>query len=300
VILEGRMSAEALLEAIPKHKVTMFNAVPTAFNQILNMPNVGDYDLSYLARGHVRQRPLLSSTFQRFKDLTGLEIVNGIGSSESIGTQLASYLPGYKPGATGWPVPGVQAKIVDEQGDECPPGVTGRLVVKACYGTMYWRNPERQKEAVIDGWSLSGDYAYKDEDGLYWHVSRIDDIIKSRGYRVSPGEVEDALNELEAVYESTVIGVPDPEQGQRVKAFVVLKDGYAGSAELVEAMRAAVKKRVAPYMCPSEIEFVSSLPKTETGKVRRVELRELEAKRAAETVGVVQPASVPRTGEAVP
>ena len=165
---------------------------------------------------------------------------------------------------------------------------------------MYWRNPERQKEAVIDGWSLSGDYVYKDQDGLYWHVSRIDDIIKSRGYRVSPGEVEDALNELEAVYESTVIGVPDPEQGQRVKAFVVLKEGYAGSAELVEAMRAAVKKRVAPYMCPSEIEFVSSLPKTETGKVRRVELRELEAKRAAEPVGATQPTSRPRTGEVAP
>ncbi len=115
------------------------------------------------------------------------------------------------------------AKIIDEEGKECPPGVTGRLLIKACYGTMYWRNPERQKEAVIDGWSLSGDFAYKDEDGLFWHVSRIDDIIKSRGYRVSPGEVEDALNEHPAIYESTVIGVPDPEQGQRVKAFAVLK-----------------------------------------------------------------------------
>ena len=107
---------------------------------------------------------------------------------------------------------------------------------------MYWRNPERQKEAVIDGWSLSGDYAYKDEDGLFWHVSRIDDIIKSRGYRVSPGEVEDALNEHQAVYESSVIGVPDPEQGQRVKAFVILKAGFAGSPELVEEMRAFVKE----------------------------------------------------------
>ena len=228
VILEGRMSVEALVEAITRYKVTMFNAVPTAFNQLLKIPNIRDYDLSSLRVVMSGSAPLLASTFQGFKDLTGLEIVNGIGSSESIGTQLASYLPGYRPGATGWPVPGVQAKIIDDEGRECAPGVTGRLLIKACYGTMYWRNPERQKEAVIDGWSLSGDFAYKDEDGLFWHVSRIDDIIKSRGYRVSPGEVEDALNEHPAVYESTVIGIPDTEQGQRVKAFVVLRPASPG------------------------------------------------------------------------
>ena len=282
VILQGRMSAEALLEAIPKYKVTMFNAVPTAFNQLLNLPTIKDYDLSSLRVVMSGSAPLLATTFQQFKELTGLEIVNGIGSSESIGTQLASYRKGYKPGATGWPVPGVQAKIIDDEGNECAPGVIGRLMIKACYGTMYWRNVERQKEAVLDGWSLSGDYAYKDEDGLFWHVSRIDDIIKSRGYRVSPGEVEDALKEHEGVFESSVIGVPDPEQGHRVKAFVILKDGFQGSPELVDEMKAFVKKRVAPYAAPSEIEFIDSFPRTETGKVRRIELRELEAKRQAE------------------
>jgi len=111
---------------------------------------------------------------------------------------------------------------------------------------------------------------------------RIDDIIKSRGYRVSPGEVEDALHEHKAVFESTVIGIPDPEQGQRVKAFVILMDGFAGSPELVDELKAFVKKRVAPYMSPSEIEFVPSLPRTETGKVRRIELRELEVRREEE------------------
>jgi 2-aminobenzoate-CoA ligase len=280
VILEGRMSVEALLEAVPKYKITMFNAVPTALNQLLNLPDIGDYDLISLRVVMSGSAPLLASTFLQFKELTGLEIVNGIGSSESIGTQLAAYRPGYKPGATGWPVPGVQAKIIDDDGNECPPGVTGRLAIKACYGTMYWRDPERQKKAVVDGWSLSGDYVYKDEDGLYWHVSRIDDIIKSRGYRVSPGEVEDALMEHAAVFEASVIGVPDAEQGQRVKAFVILKAGFAGSPEFVEELRAFVKKRVAPYMAPSEIEFVESLPRTETGKVRRIELRELEEQRA--------------------
>ncbi|MCL5736764.1 MAG: AMP-binding protein [Actinobacteria bacterium] len=266
----------------------MFNAVPTAFNQLLNLPNVSDFDLSSLRVVMSGSAPLLASTFLQFKELTGLEIVNGIGSSESIGTQLAAYLSGYEPGATGWPVPGVQAKIIDDEGNECPPKVTGRLAIKACYGTMYWRDPERQKKAVIDGWSLSGDYAYKDEDGLYWHVSRIDDIIKSRGYRVSPGEVEDALMEHEAVFEASVIGVPDPEQGQRVKAFIIPNAGVSGSPELVEELRAFVKRRVAPYMAPSEMEFVDSLPRTETGKVRRIELRELEAKRAEERQRVGQ------------
>ncbi|HLA81337.1 MAG TPA: acyl-CoA synthetase, partial [Thermoleophilia bacterium] len=146
-----------------------------------------------------------------------------------------------------------------------------------------WLDPERQKKAVVNGWSLSGDYVYKDEDGLYWHVSRIDDIIKSRGYRVSPGEVEDALMEHAAVFEASVIGAPDAEQGQRVKAFVILNAGFAGSPEFVEELRAFVKKRVAPYMAPSEIEFVESLPRTETGKVRRIELREIEAERAEQS-----------------
>ena len=122
VILEGRMSVESLVEAIPKYKVTMFNAVPTAFNQLLKLEGVYGVDLSLLRVVMSGSAPLFASTFESFKKLTGLEItqVNGIGSSESIGTQLASYLPGYKPGATGWPVPGVQAKIIDEEGEECP------------------------------------------------------------------------------------------------------------------------------------------------------------------------------------
>lgn len=294
VILEGRMSIERLVEAIPKYKVTVFNTVPTAFNQLLSLPDLREHDLSSLRVVMSGSAPLPPSTFYRFKELTGIEILNGIGSTELNGTCLSSYRPGYNPEATGWPAPGTQTKIIDDAGEECPDGTVGRLVVKACFGTMYWRNPEEQRKAVVDGWSVSGDYFYKDETGLFWYVSRIDDIIKSRGYRVSPGEVEEALNEHEAVRESAVIGIPDSEQGLRVKAFVVLKEGsigspgsggspkVGGSAELAEELRAFVKKRIAPYMSPSEVEFVASLPKTETGKIRRVELRELEAKRETE------------------
>jgi 2-aminobenzoate-CoA ligase len=281
VILEGRMSVERLVEAIPTYKATVLNAVPTAFNQLLDLPDIEHCDLSSLRMVVSGSAPLSASTFYRFKELTGLEIVNGIGSTELNGTCVISR-PGDDPEASGRPAPGVEAKIVDQEGNECPPGGIGRLASRSCFGTMYWDNVEQQKEAVVDGWSLSGDFFKKDGDGLFWYVSRVDDIIKSRGYRVAPGEVEDALGEHEAVREAAVIGVPDAEQGQRVKAFVVLKAGFEGSPLLVEELRAFVKKRVAPYMSPSDIEFAQSLPKTGTGKIRRVELRELEAGREAD------------------
>jgi 2-aminobenzoate-CoA ligase len=281
VILEGRMSVERLVEAIRKYRATVFNAVPTAFNQLLDLPDVAHRDLSSLRLVVSGSAPLSASTFYRFKELTGVEIMNGIGSTELNGTCVASR-PGDDPEASGRPAPGVEVRVVDQEGRECPPGGIGRLASRSCFGTMYWDNVEQQSEAVVDGWSLSGDFFKKDEDGLFWYVSRVDDIIKSRGYRVAPGEVEDVLNEHRAVRESAVIGVSDPEQGQRVKGFVVLNDGFARSLELVEDLRAFAKKRVAPYMAPGDIEFVDSLPKTATGKIRRVELRELEAKREAD------------------
>jgi 2-aminobenzoate-CoA ligase len=281
VILEGRMSTERLVEAIPRFKATVFNAVPTAFNQLIDLPGIEEYDLSSLRVVMSGSAPLSVPTFERVKELTGLEIVNGIGSTELNGTAVCSR-PGDDPEASGRAAPGVEAKVIDEQGKECPPGVLGRLASRSCFGTMYWQNPEQQREAVINGWSLSGDFFKKDESGLFWFVSRVDDIIKSRGYRVAPGEVEDVLNEHEAVRESAVIGIPDPEQGQRVKAFVILKEGFEESPELVEELRAFAKKGVAPYMCPSDIEFATSLPRTETGKIRRIELRDLEAKREAD------------------
>jgi len=215
---------------------------------------------------------------QRF----GTELANTIGSSETFLSYLATWRPESKPRSLGHPVPGWKARVIDEAGQDCQSGTIGRLAIQGPGGIMYWRNPEKQKEAVVDGWSLTGDLAYRDEDGCFWHISRSDDIIKSRGYRVSPGEVEDALLEHPAVFDPAVVGAPDPIQGHRVKAFVVLKEGYEGSPELAEELRQFVKARVAAYAAPSEIEFVTSLPKTETGKVRRIELKQLEEKRYAE------------------
>jgi acetyl-CoA synthetase len=189
-----------------------------------------------------------------------------------------------QPGSMGFPLPGWEVRVLDDAGGDCACGVVGRLALRGPGATMYWRDPERQAEAVTEGWSLTGDLVYRDRAGCYWHVCRNDDVIKSRGYRISPGEVEDALLAHGAVYEPAVIGAPDPVQGQKVKAFVTLKDGHAPSSRLAEEMRQFVRARLPAYQIPAEIEFVQALPKTETGKIRRRDLKELEERRSRETL----------------
>lgn len=283
VIIEGRFTPERMFETIQKYRVTIFNSAPAAYTQMLNLPDAEKkYDLRSLKVTLSGSAPLLPATFDQWKARFGTDLLNNIGSSETFAAYLASWRPESKPRSLGHPYPSWEARVIDDQGNDCPRGTIGRLAIRGTGGIMYWRNPEKQKEAVTDGWSMTGDLAYQDEDGCFWHVSRSDDLIKSRGYRVSPGEVEDALLEHPGVFESAVIGVPDPVQGQRVKAFVVLKEASQSSPELAEGLRQFVRAKVPPYMTPSEIEFVASLPKTETGKVRRIELKELEEKRRAE------------------
>jgi acetyl-CoA synthetase len=148
------------------------------------------------------------------------------------------------------------------------------LVVVGPTGTRYWKRPEKQAESVKDGWNYTGDLAYKDADGFFWYVSRSDDIIKTAGYRVQPYEVEDILTKHPAVAEAAVIGVPDLERGQKIKAFLVLKPNFQPNSEkLKEEIKSFVKSQIAPYKAPREVEFVKELPKTETGKIKRNELK---------------------------
>lgn len=283
VLIEGRATPEKMFETIQKYRVTIFNSAPAAYNQMLNVVDAEkDYDLRSLRATVSGSAPLLPATFDQWKARFGTELTNTIGSSETFLAYLSTWTSESKPRSLGHPVPGWKARIIDDQGNDCERATIGRLAVQGPGGVMYWRNPERQKEAVLDGWSLTGDLAYQDEDGCFWHVSRSDDIIKSRGYRVSPGEVEDALLEHPAVFEPAIVGAPDRMQGQRVKAFIVLKEGRQASPELVDDLRQFVRARVAAYAVPSEIEFVATLPKTETGKVRRIELRQMEEKRRAD------------------
>ena len=176
-------------------------------------------------------------------------------------------------GATGYAIPGYQATVLDEQGKRCAPGVVGRLAVKGPTGCRYLAD-ERQKTYVHKGWNLTGDAYKTDADGYFYYQARTDDMIISAGYNIAGPEVESALLAHEAVAECGVVGVPDEERGQIVKAFVVLKPGYTGNDQMVRALQDFVKATIAPYKYPRKIEFVESLPRTETGKLQRFKLRQ--------------------------
>lgn len=287
VLIEGRARPESILAAIERHRVTIFQSVPAAYNQILGFPDRERYDLSSLRGTLSGSAPLLAATFHQWEKAFGTRMANGMGSSESYVSIFSRWNAKPKPGSLGSPLPGWEIRILDDEGRDCTRGKTGRMAVRGPAGNLYWRNPEKQAEAVIDGWSLTGDLVYQDPDdsGCYWHVCRGDDVIKSRGYRISPGEVEDALMEHPAVFETAVIGAPDPVQGERVKAFAALKDGHLGSTVLAEEMKRFLRDRLAGYQVPGEIEFVDALPKTETGKIRRKDLKEREQQRQAALAG---------------
>jgi acyl-coenzyme A synthetase/AMP-(fatty) acid ligase len=211
---------------------------------------------------------------------TGLYPYDGYGQTETVNL-VANYpaLP-IKPGSMGKPAPGFEVAIVDDDGMRLGPREEGHIAVRVeperPVGLFkeYWRDPEKNAAVFRNGWYYTGDRAWMDEDGYIWFVGRADDVILSSAYRIGPFEVESALIEHPAVVEAAVIGKPDPERGEIVKAFVILAEGYEPSDELVADIQAHVKRTTAPYKYPREIEFVPDLPKTVSGKIRRVELRE--------------------------
>jgi 2-aminobenzoate-CoA ligase len=179
-----------------------------------------------------------------------------------------------RPGATGKVVPGYQATVLDDDGRPVPPGTVGRLAVRGPTGCRYLDAPDRQREYVRDGWNLTGDSYVCDEDGYFWYQARTDDIIISAGYNIAGPEVENVLLEHDAVQECAVVGAPDPERGQIVKAVIVPCAGVTCDAALAKELQDWVKARIAPYKYPRAVEFVSALPRTTTGKVQRFRLRE--------------------------
>ena len=181
-----------------------------------------------------------------------------------------------RPGATGKPVPGYQAKIIDNDGNALPPNVPGRLAVRGPTGCRYLAD-ERQRKYVEDGWNITGDTYLCDKEGYFWYQARSDDMIVSAGYNIAGPEVESVLLSHPAVAECGVVGAPCPERGQIVKAFIVLRPGFAGDATMTKILQEFVKAEVAPYKYPRAVEYVSSLPKTDTGKLQRFRLREAAA-----------------------
>ncbi len=268
VLLEKAGPAQ-LADGIERFGATVVFTAPTSYRV---MAQQGERIRSTPLRKCVSAgEALTASTRALWKDATGIEIIDGIGSTEMLHIFISHREEDTRPGATGKAVPGYHAKVVDEQGNEVPPGTVGRLAVLGPTGCRYLAD-SRQTQYVQHGWNLTGDAYLMDADGYFIYQARTDDMIISAGYNIAAPEVEDALMAHAAVAECAVIGVPDSERGQIVKAFVVLRSGHAGGEAMVKELQDFVKRTVAPYKYPRAIAFVDQLPRTATGKLQRFRL----------------------------
>jgi len=259
-----------LIETIARHGVTHLGTAPTAYKAMLSQPDL-DGALKTLRYCISAGEQLPEATWRAWKHRTGISITDGIGATEMMHIFISAAGDDIRPGSTGKPVPGYEACLLDPDGNPLVEGI-GRLAIKGPTGCRYLDDP-RQQDYVINGWNVTGDTYRKDADGYYWYVARSDDMIVSSGYNIGAPEVENALLLHPAVAECAVVGVPCPERGQKVKAFVVLAIGNEPTEALVAELQAHAKAKIAPYKYPREIEFIGGLPKTATGKLRRSELR---------------------------
>ena len=266
-----RVAPDVLLPAIAEYRATVCFTAPTAY-RAMAMQAAG-HDLSSLRKCVSAGEALPAATRKLWKDTTGIEIIDGIGSTEMLHIFISADEVHAKPGATGFAVPGYQACVLDDDGHPLPRGRVGRLAVKGPTGCRYLAD-ERQKNYVQHGWNVTGDAYLIDDDGQFVYQARTDDMIISGGYNIAGPEVESTLLQHPAVAECGVVGVADEERGQIVKAFVVLKPGHEGSAALAAELQDFVKRTIAPYKYPRAVDFRASLPRTETGKLQRFRLRQ--------------------------
>jgi 2-aminobenzoate-CoA ligase len=276
VLLEAP-SPDNLLAAIGEFRATICFTAPTAYRRLAE--KAAGAGLASLRRCVSAGETLPLPIFEAWQRATGLRIIDGIGATEMLHIFISAADDDIRPGATGKPVPGYRAMVVDEAMAPVPPGTVGRLAVRGPTGCRYLADP-RQQEYVVNGWNLTGDAYRMDEDGYFWFEARADDMIISGGYNISGPEVEEALLEHEAVAECAVVASPDEGRGMVVKAFIVLRPGSAEGPELVRELQDFVKRRIAPYKYPRAIAFVPALPRTETGKVQRFVLRQRELEQA--------------------
>ncbi|CAN5754936.1 acyl--CoA ligase [soil metagenome] len=276
---QGKPDFTTMAAMIAGHDVTTFCAPPTIYRALVQL-DLSEYDFSTLRHCTAAGEPLNPETFEAWKDATGTEVHDGYGQTETVNIVANFRCVPIKPGSMGKPVPGFDLAVVDDDLNELDPGNEGQIAVRITPDrpvglfSAYWDDDEANATSFRGDWYLTGDRAHIDEDGYFWFVSRDDDIIISAGYRIGPFEVESAIIEHPGVAETAVIGVPDSERGQVVKAFVVLADDHAASDDLATEIQDHVKTTTAPYKYPRYVEFVDELPKTVSGKVRRVELRE--------------------------
>ena len=280
VLLE-KAPPEELLAAIGRFKATVCFTAPTAYRAMLDRMQPGD--VASLRKCVSAGETLPKPTWEAWHAATGMTLLDGIGATEMLHIFIGSPEEAVRPGATGKPVPGYEAKVIDEQGNDAPPGAIGRLAVRGPTGCRYLAD-DRQGDYVVNGWNVTGDAYVMDEDGFFWYQARSDDMIVSAGYNIAGPEVEAALLTHPAVAFCGVVGSPCPERGQIVKAFVQLKVGFEASPALAAELQTFVKNEIAPFKYPRAVEFVETLPRTETGKLRRVELRERARAEAAANV----------------
>ncbi|KYK48999.1 benzoate-CoA ligase family protein [Bradyrhizobium sp. 191] len=281
VLLE-KTTPDDLLSAIEQYKITVCFTAPTAYRAMIG--KLPGRDISSLRKCVSAGETLPKPTFDAWFKATGIKLMDGIGSTEMLHIFISATEDEIRPGATGKPVPGYEAKIVDDEGRDVPPGTMGRLAVRGPTGCRYLAD-ERQRKYVQNGWNITGDTYLMDSDGYFWYQSRSDDMIVSAGYNIAGTDVEAALLTHPAVAECGVVGAPDEARGMIVKAYVIAAPGVTADAQLVAELQEHVKREIAPYKYPRAIEFVTQLPKTETGKLKRFALRQL-AQVAATSSGV--------------
>ncbi len=275
--LIAKFDPEKMFETIQKHKVSILTLAPTAYRKMLQVPDAEKkYDLSSLRVCTGGGESLTAPTYHAWKEKFGLEIFEGLGTTEMMYVFASNVVSRKaKAGSFGQAVPGYQLKVIDEEGKETTNGNIGHFVACGPTGTIYWRDPEKQRRAITpDGWNRAGDYVLVDDDGYFWFVSREDDIIKSSGYRIGPEEIEVTIANHPAVADVGVIGVPDEVRGQIAKAFVVLKQGEKLTPE---ELLVFCKGKIATYKLPREVVIVNELPRTATGKLLRRVLKQKEA-----------------------
>ncbi len=276
VLYPGRPTPQAVLGTIERYRPTLFFTVPTLYNAILNYQGASGYDLSSIRLCASAAEALPASIWRRWKEMFGSIILDGIGSTEMLHIFVSNTPERLKPGSSGVPVPGYEARILDENERPVEPGEAGYLLVKgdSC-AAYYWRNHEKTKATMRGEWMFAGDWYRQDEDGFFWYEGRSDDMIKVSGLWVSPVEVESTLGEHPAVVEAAAVGVP-VDGLMRVRAHIVLREGYEPSDALVVELQEWCKQKLKRYQYPHLVEFVDELPKTVTGKIQRYKLREPE------------------------
>ncbi|PZO30343.1 MAG: 2-aminobenzoate-CoA ligase [Flavobacteriaceae bacterium] len=264
-------SPDLLLQAIQDYKITICFTAPTAWRIITT--KVNEFDISSLRKCVSAGETLPLKVWQDWYEATGLKIIDGIGATELLHIFISSNETNIKPGATGLPITGYEAKIINTNGNEVPRNQAGRLAVRGITGCKYLNREEKQKEYVENGWNITGDIFRQDEDGYFWFVARGDDMIISAGYNIAAIEVESVLLTHEAILECAVVGLPDEERGMLVCAHIVLKEQSNATENMKNHIQHWFKQVAAPYKYPRVIYFVETLPKTETGKIQRFKLK---------------------------